>query len=298
MSLRYLKPSIKIMKTLIIDGNNLIHRTWWTAKTQSERYGKDNATDLHIYFTINAIYSYVLKYKPTSTIVVWDEKLDYQVNARKEQFKDYKGNRPKDSTPYQSNDTIKELLSYLGIPSIFPRELEADDIVAYICQNYGGSKVIVSVDQDFLQLVNDDTLLFDPIRKREYTTRNFEELTGYTRDTWLTAKCLQGDKSDNVPGVKGFGKVTIQKYLNGEITLTTEQQDICDINRSLFSLEKVNEHVNELEYYSTQLQVTPTPDWLSFRTACVDREFDRILSREQTWYSLFFSSHRLQSLLE
>ena len=298
MSLRYQKLNIKLMKTLIIDGNNLIHRTWWTAKNQAKRYGDDNVTNLHVYFTINAIYSYVLKYKPTSTIVVWDEKLDYQVNARKEQFKDYKSNRPKDSTPYQSNETIKELLSYLGIPSIFPRELEADDIVAYICQNYSGSKVIVSVDQDFLQLVNDSTILFDPIRKREYTNCNFEELTGYTQDTWLAAKCLQGDKSDNVPGVKGFGKATIRKYLNGEITLTSEQQDICDNNLSLFSLEKINEHVDEMEYYANQLQVDPTPDWLSFRTACTDMEFDRILSKEQTLYSLFFASHRLQSLLE
>ena len=89
------------MKTLIIDGNNLVHRTWWTAKNQAKRNEDVNLSNLHIYFTLNAIYSYVNKYKPDKTITVWDEKLDYQVNTRKTEFADYKGNRIKDNTPHE-----------------------------------------------------------------------------------------------------------------------------------------------------------------------------------------------------
>ena len=51
------------MKTLIIDGNNLVHRTFWTAKTQSKRTGVDDPVQIanfHIYFTLNAIYSYIV----------------------------------------------------------------------------------------------------------------------------------------------------------------------------------------------------------------------------------------------
>lgn len=285
------------MKTLIIDGNNLIHRTFWTAKNQSKRSEDANLSNLHIYFTLNAIFSYVNKYKPSKTICVWDEKLDYQVNTRKTEFEGYKGNRSKDSTPHENNAAIKLMLSYLGVPSIYPRELEADDIVAYICKTYDGSKVIASVDQDFLQLVSDDVMLFDPIRKKEFTYSEFEDMTGYSHDNWLTAKCLRGDKSDNVPGIPGFGKVKVQKYLNEEITLDDEQQKIFDMNFSLFSLDKIDELEDEKEYYQQQLDIPVEQSWDMFVNECTERDFHRILNNSQSWHTLFFLGNKLQSLL-
>jgi 5'-3' exonuclease len=285
------------MKTLIIDGNNLIHRTWWTAKNQAKRSADVNLPNLHIYFTLNAIYSYVNKYKPDKTITVWDEKIDYQVNVRKTEFAGYKGNRTKDSTPHENNDAIKAMLSYLNVPSIFPRELEADDIVAYICKNTTGHKVIVSVDQDFLQLVNDETILFDPIRKKEFTYNRFEELTGYTREDWMTVKCLKGDKSDNVPGIPGFGKVRVQKYLDGNIVLDVEQQQTFNTNLSLFSLDKIEEMVDESKYYQDQLDAPIVSDWGRFIEECKQYDFHRILNNQETWHTLFLLGNRLQSIL-
>ena len=288
------------MKTLIIDGNNLIHRTFWTAKTQSKRTNTDTADQIanfHIYFTLNAIFSYVNRYKPIKTIVVWDEKVDYQQNVRKEELSDYKGNRSKDSTPHEQNDIIKTMLRNLGIASIFPREREADDIVAYICKTFIGKKVIVSVDRDFLQLIDENTLLFDPIRKREFVLDTFEEDTGYSRNTWLLAKCLLGDKSDNVPGIPRFGKAKVAKWLNNELQLTEEQQGIFDKNMKLFDLNEVMSHDSECQYYSSQLEVKPTIDWSSFVEECESREFKNILKKKEQWHSLFILSGRLQSIL-
>lgn len=285
------------MKTLIIDSNNLIHRTFWTAKNQAKRSEDANLANLHIYFTLNAIYSYVNKYKPDKVIAVWDEKLDYRVNTRKSEFAGYKGNRSKDSTPHENNGVIKKMLACLGVPSIYPRELEADDIVAYICKTEPGCKVIVSVDQDFLQLVNQETILFDPIRKKEFTYDKFEEMTGNTHDDWMTVKCLKGDKSDNVPGIPGFGKVRVQKYLDGEITLTEEQQQTFDTNFSLFSLDKIDGMQEEGTYYQEQLNVPVQRDWSTFITECEERDFHRILNKREAWHTLFFLSNKLQSLL-
>lgn len=285
------------MKTLIIDSNNLIHRTWWTAKNQAKRSEDINLSNLHIYFTLNAIYSYVNKYKPDKTIAVWDEKLDYQVNKRKTEFADYKGNRSSDSTPHKNNEHIKMMLACLGIPSIFPRELEADDIVAYICKNNEGKKVIVSVDQDFLQLVNDETILFDPIRKKEFIIGKFEEMTGTAFNDWMTVKCLRGDKSDNVPGIPGFGKVKVKKFLDGEIDLTEEQQQTYDTNFSLFSLDKIDSMEAEKSYYQKQLDMPINQDWRMFIDECKQRDFQRILNKQETWHTLFFLGNKLQSIL-
>ena len=288
------------MKTLIIDGNNLIHRTYWTAKTQSKRTDTDTADQInnfHIYFTLNAVFSYVTKFNPDSTIFVWDEKPEYQVNERKAQFSDYKGNRSSDTSPHQNNEAIKLILHHLGIPSIFPRELEADDIVSYICNNFIGQKVIISVDKDFLQLVHHNTVLYDPIRKKEFNLNNFKEETGWpTVSDWMTAKCCVGDKSDNVPGIEKFNKTKIKKLIDGEITINEEQKAIYDRNFSLFDLGKVMTMYSECEYYQEQLDKPVKSNWTAFIEECNAREFNAILKKKDTWYSLFFLKNKLQSL--
>ncbi len=288
------------MKTLIIDGNNLVHRTFWTAKTQSKRTGIEDPLQIanfHIYFTLNAIYSYINRFKPTKTIVAWDEKPDYHQNVRKEELTEYKGNRSKDSTPHEQNDIIKSMLGNLGISSIFPREREADDIVAYICKTFEGKKVIVSVDRDFLQLVDKDTILFDPIRKREFVLETFEQDTGYKKTEWLNAKCMLGDKSDNVPGIPRFGKAKVRKWLDGELALTEEQEDIFTRNMKVFDLREVMCHDSEKNYYLAQLNTSIEPDWSNFVAECEERDFKNILKKKEQWYSSFILSNKLQSLL-
>jgi 5'-3' exonuclease len=285
------------MKTLIIDGNNLIHRTYHTANLQKKRYENADVQGLHIYFTINAIYSYVKRFLPEKTIVVWDEKIDYQQNRRKELSEDYKSNRKKDSTPHQNNEVIKTICSSLGIPSIFPRELEADDIVAYICRETPGKKVIVSVDRDFLQLVNEDTILFDPIRKKYFEIENFEENTGF-KDIfdWFTAKCLTGDKSDNVSGIPGFGKVKVKKVLSGELKLTTEQEEKYFSNRDLFRLDLYEDFTNEKTYYKNQLDKTEPGDYKLFLKLVEKYNMVSIMKRKDHWYETFFLNTFLHSI--
>ena len=289
-------------KTLIIDGNNLVHRCWWTAKNQAIRTNTaepEQISNLHIYFTLNAIFSYVTKFQPQKTIVVWDEKPDYRVNERKVIFSEYKGGRSTDSSPHQNNNAIKSILRMLGIASIFPRELEADDIVAYICKSFEGKKMIISVDKDFIQLIDSNTSLYDPIRKIEYNYHNLYSLIGYSDvDTWFNIKCLTGDKSDNVTGIPKFGKAKIKKYLNGEIELSEEEKEIYNRNNSLFNLNKIMHNEAEQEYYKSQLENTVESSWDEFIIECKDRNFNNILGKKESWYSSFFLRNKLQLLFK
>lgn len=286
------------MKTLIIDGNNLVHRTYWTAKTQSKRTNtdtQDQINNFHIYFTLNAVFSYVTKFNPDKTIFVWDEKKDYQVNDRKIQFEDYKGNRSSDASPHQNNSAIRTLLTYLGISSIYPRQLEADDIVSYICRFTEGKKVIISVDKDFLQLVNSDVIFYDPIRKEEYTIENFETKTGsHNTEEWLKLKCVTGDKSDNVPGI--FGKVKAQKFISGQLQLAPEEKLIYNRNFELFNLSRLSYDDQESEYYRDQLICSVERNWSKFLLECEERKFNSILKKKESWHTLFFLKHKLASL--
>ena len=287
-------------KTLIMDMNNAIHRTYWTAKNI---VGLDDAVKLsnfHIYFTINAIKSYVNTYKPDKIIACWDEKPDYQRNDRKDFFSDYKGNRSKDVSPHQNNEKIKEFLYTLGIPSIFPRKLEADDVIAYLAESLEGSKVIISVDKDFLQLINEDVIIYDPIRKKETNTTNFVENAGCEQSHFMPIKCLTADKSDNVPGIPKFGKVKVKKYLEGNITLTDEERLIYTRNLELFRLDKYRDISNrdELLYYQEQMTRATScePEFQQFIDLCKEHDINFIINKKEYWYNLFFVKHRLLSL--
>jgi len=292
MSLRYLQLSTLKMKTLVIDGNNLIHRTFHTAKQQSKRtqtHTPQQVSNFHILFTLNAVNSYVKQFVPDKTITVWDEKKEYKVNERKKVFEAYKGNRSKDLSPHENNEVIKSILLSMGINSIFPSQLEADDIVAYICKEDEGKKVIVSVDRDFIQLVNEDVTLYDPIRKIFFEYSNFEKCTGYKNvSEWFTAKCLTGDKSDNVPGIPGFGKVKVNSYLNNNIKLTAEQTEIFERNKDIFSLDKYKSIKAEDDYYKQQLAKTVNSDYKVFIAFCEEYSFKKILDNKEQWYSIFF----------
>tara|TARA_R100000664_G_scaffold24123_1_gene33817 strand:+ start:2967 stop:3701 length:735 start_codon:yes stop_codon:yes gene_type:complete len=231
----------------------------------------------------------VKQFLPDTTVFVWDEKQDYKPNIRKSILTEYKGNRSKDSSPHQNNEIIKSILYSMGINSIFPRELEADDIVAYICNEHDGSKVIVSVDKDFLQLVNSECTLYDPIRKKFFEESNFEEQTGFKNvDEWFIAKCLTGDKSDNIAGIPKFGKVKVEKYLKGEIELTEDENQIYESNKHIFRLNLYEDYRNEKEYYRDQLAIQVNPSYKVFLEYCEEYSFKRILDNKESWHSLFF----------
>jgi 5'-3' exonuclease len=235
-------------------------------------------------------------YNPLEIYMIWDERRG-DSSTRSHIMADYKGNRSSDNSMHQNNKTIVTLLNYLGIQSLYPLNLEADDIAAYIALTKPGEKVIVSVDKDFLQLITKDLCVYEPIRKVEYNIRNFEEKTGYKDpEEWYKAKLVLGDKSDNVAGVKGFGKVTTRKYLDGKIELTKEQQKITERNDSVFNLKKFEGMPDEIAFYEKQLSDKPSPNSKNFFEMCRHAGYNSILSKKQEWNRLFYHNKVLLNL--
>lgn len=231
--------------------------------------------------------------------MVWDEKPDYRENLRKGKFNEYKGTRSKDNSPHQNNSTIQVILESIGIRSVFPRELEADDVVAYLCNHYQADAYcsIISVDKDFLQLITDKISLYDPIRKTLYTNQTLEVMTGYSNTAdWFTAKCLLGDASDNVPGVPKFTKRKVISFLKGDIKLTSEEEEVYNRNNNIFSLKLIDNMHEELEYYSNQLAREIKVDWKAFIKMCKENKLNNILSKREKWYNQFILKGKLERL--
>jgi len=210
---------------------------------------------------------YVIKLiRPTRVILVFDGQGN--ITNRRNTYADYKANREiKRITNYKVFSTLEEesdsiatqmlrLLDYLkSLPvniSIIDK-IEADDTIAYLSQKLKDDVIIYSADQDFLQLVNDRITVYSPIKKKFYKPNDVYEQYGMHPYNFITMKCLMGDKSDNLPGVKGLGPKKLMKYfpeITGEkrFTLQEAYQKATD---------KVEEHgiYGNVHLFKSQLEI-------------------------------------------
>ena len=210
---------------------------------------------------------YVIKLiRPTRVILVFDGQGN--ITNRRNTYAEYKANRQiKRITNFKVFSTLEEesdsistqmlrLLDYLKcLPvniSIIDK-IEADDTIAYLSQKLKDDVIIYSADQDFLQLVNKRITVYSPIKKKFYRPNDVFEQYGIHPYNFITMKCLMGDKSDNLPGVKGLGPKKLMKYfpeIAGEklFTLQEAYQKATD---------KVEEHgiYGNVHLFKSQLEI-------------------------------------------
>ena len=112
-------------------------------------------------------------------------------------------------------------------------KVEADDVIAHLAQvidkEYNGRSIIVSSDKDFLQLVNDNIIVYRPIEKSFYTDAMIVEKIGLKAENFILYKVLMGDASDKVAGVKGLGPKKLFKLFPELKTQHLTLDDIFDI---------------------------------------------------------------------
>ena len=110
--------------------------------------------------------------------------------------------------------------------------------------------VIMSTDKDFLQLIDDTTIVWSPTKKKMYNTKMVKEEYGIESKNLLLYRVLDGDKSDNIPGVYGCGIKTVVKRFP-EIT----QEDKLSVDDLLeLSKTKYEETKGKIKIYKDILQ--------------------------------------------
>jgi 5'-3' exonuclease len=98
-------------------------------------------------------------------------------------------------------------VSFLSIDNV-----EADDTIAYCALQYFKKRVnIMSADKDFLQLVDDRIQVWSPTKKRMYGPAEVHSEYGIHSGNFVFYRALDGDPSDNISGIRGFGIKTVLK---------------------------------------------------------------------------------------
>jgi len=144
--------------------------------------------------------------------------LDWPPYQRQSIMKEYKANREKASTVMkeqmrQTIDRIREL----GYHIFRAEGYEADDIIATLVEhteNQGIEVIVFSGDKDLMQLVSPNTKIFSPMTQQKYGQDEVLEKFGVHPELVADLLAIIGDKSDNIPGIKGAGTKIAAGWLN------------------------------------------------------------------------------------
>ena len=250
-------------RVLIIDGLNTFIRVFSVIPTTNDdgiHVGGIVGFLRSIGYTINM-------FRPTRVIIVFDGKGGS--TRRRKIYPEYKQNR---KTEYRVNRTydfasqedekqnmimqlqrIVEYLDTLPVTVLSYDNIEADDTIGYLCRRVltDSNITIMSTDKDFLQLANGRIKVWSPTKKKLYDEQAVLDEYGISSHNLIWYRVIDGDKSDNIKGVKGLGLKTIQKKLpflsenrivniDEIITKLPESKDIIELNYKLMQLSDVD----------------------------------------------------------
>lgn len=203
--------------------------------------------------------------------LTWDEKLSHGSSNFRKELVEYKEQRVQPENIQEMFATIpaiQDFMDALGVKTVFPNIMEADDVIRFFTKTCSGSTIIVSADQDMLQLVSDDIHLYLPNSDTIVTPANFEEVTKVPQSHFILYKSIFGDVSDNVIGLERFGTVRSKtlalKIYNSDGTIkedliTPEQAAIIHRNIKVIDLSNTEILVpEEYENYQEQLDKSTT----------------------------------------
>jgi len=280
---------------LVIDGNNLANMCAYIGKkVKRKTYNPDGLDTRMINMFMKKLYGLYDNLYPDEIIICWDKRLTHGFkNFRKEEAT-YKSTRVTDSKErevlFKQCEIIEDMVKHLGIKNIHPNVMEADDVIAWIAHTATDTVTIGSFDQDLLQLVNENVEYFDLRKKEKVTIENFEDIYGVPTNRFLLYKMVLGDRSDNITGLKGYGKVKSKKMVDCDAPfagLTLEQKKILAKNRKLMDLRLgYLEYPDEVPAYEEQFKDTPLKDFDKFVTLARLNNLEYVLDYKWKWEDL------------
>ena len=218
------KETVEGERVLMIDGLNLFFRNFAILNMV-------NPEGIHIgglggfFRSLGAL---IRQIQPTQVYVVFDGA--GSSNNRKNLLPEYKSGRDlqritnwdafddKDEEDDAKIDQMVRIIQYLKtlpVKVVTLDKVEADDIIAYLSKVIPQKKedkvFIVSSDKDFLQLINENIIVYRPMEKEYYTIDTVIEKFKMSPTNFILYKTLMGDNSDKVAGIKGLGEKKLYK---------------------------------------------------------------------------------------
>jgi DNA polymerase-1 len=245
-------------KLVLIDGHALAYRAFHAlpADMKTSQGELTNA----VYGFTSMLLNVLRDEQPTHVAVTFDKGLTF----RHDMYPDYKAHRTKMPDEMRAQMArIREVVDVLSIPVFEQEGYEADDLLGTLARQAAEQDVdtlIVTGDMDLLQLVDEHTrVLTSRWRFSDTVTYDLEGVKqryGLPPSRLVDLKAIMGDKSDNIPGVRGVGEKTGVKLL-----------------QQYGSLEDIYAHLDEVQTrFRSKLEAGHELALLSHRLATIVRD--------------------------
>jgi len=258
------EETVEGQRVLMIDGLNLFFRNF-------AMLNMVNPEGVHVgglggfFRSLGAL---IRQIQPTSVYVVFDGA--GSANNRKNLLPEYKSGRnlqritnwevfetheDEDDAKVDQIVRIIQYLKTLPVKTVSIDKVEADDIIAHLCtvipKQEKDKVFIVSSDKDFIQLINENVIVYRPMEKEFYTEKTVKEKFNMSPSNFIIYKTLMGDNSDKVKGVKGLGEKKLYKLFPELSERDLNLDDIYNICESKFKenviYARIIQGINDLE---------------------------------------------------
>jgi DNA polymerase I len=210
------KAKIDDQLFLLIDGHAIVFRAWFAMRDHLITASGQNTTGASGFMSM--FLRVIREQNPTHIAVTFDTKAP---TFRKELFPEYKAQRQEvDPALHEQIPILKEILEPMGVPVFEYDGFEADDLIGTLSKQateQGMKTLILTGDADQLQLVDEETSLLMYTGFGDMRTYDpagvAEKYDGLGPEYVAEIKALEGDPSDNIPGVPGVGKKAARAVL-------------------------------------------------------------------------------------
>jgi len=212
-----------LKRLVLVDGNSIMNRAFYGIMGSKMLMTEDGTYTNAVYGFLAILFKIIDDFNPEYLAVSFDLKAP---TARHKMYEGYKANRHGMPDELASQmPIIKDVLRDMNITIIEKEGYEADDILGTLSkrgENEGLDVTILSGDRDTFQLTSDHITVRIPRTKagkteiEDFDRNKIKEVYGLEPAQLIEVKGLQGDTSDNIPGVPGVGEKTalsmIQTY--------------------------------------------------------------------------------------
>jgi len=221
-------------RLVLIDGKSIFYRGYYAMPNLST---KDGTPTGGVYGFASLSLEVIKRLKPDFVAVAWD-KPKTNIRKRLQLYPEYKaGRKPAPADFYVQIPILHELLDSLGWPLYELDDYEADDIMATLAfkaDKENIETILITSDLDALQCIGKNTKVY-ALKKglsniEEFHPESFRAKYGLEPEQFLDLKSLQGDSSDNIPGVPGVGAKTASVLLQKYNTLDGVYENIDEIS--------------------------------------------------------------------
>lgn len=223
------------MKILLVDGNSILNRGFYALPLLSDKNGVYTNAILGF---LNILIKVMEDEKPDYITVAFDV---HAPTFRHKMYDQYKGTRkPMPEELKMQLPIIREVLGAMNVNVVEMAGYEADDLLGTLAkksEKLGLKATVLSGDRDLLQIASDNIKISIPktsmgkTELHEYYAVDVINEYGVTPVEFIEVKALQGDSSDNIPGVPKVGPKTATELIQTYHTLENLYDHVDEITK-------------------------------------------------------------------